>query len=250
MTFLFVLNDSVKTWVQTHPGALYSAFGLNFAFIIALACCRKITKTVPHNYILLALFTLTECALARPHGLHRLPALQPLPLPFPNSPALCFSPSLLLSFFFSAAYLIGVVSSFYNTNAVLIAFGICMGVTIGLTIFACQTKIDFTVCAGVLVSLLWSLIIFGFLMIWFRSQALMTFYAWIGAFIFSCFIVVDTQMIVGGKHALQFTPDDYIAAALNLYLDIVNLFLYILRIGECPVGGSAVLKMSLSRPSS
>lgn len=149
-----------------------------------------------------------------------------------------------------------MVSSFYNTNAVLIAFGICMGVTIGLTIFACQTKIDFTVCAGVLVSLLWSLIIFGFLMIWFRSQALMTFYAWIGAFIFSCFIVVDTQMIVGGKHALQFTPDDYIAAALNLYLDIVNLFLYILRIGERPweaVGQgwmAASRHLGMGRPSS
>lgn len=63
MTFLFVLNDAVKNWVQTHPGALYSAFALNFVFIIGLACCRQITKTVPHNYILLALFTLTECAL-------------------------------------------------------------------------------------------------------------------------------------------------------------------------------------------
>lgn len=26
-----------------------------------------------------------------------------------------------------------------------------------------------------------------------------------------------------GKHALQFTPDDYISAALNLYLDVINV---------------------------
>ncbi len=44
------------------------------------------------------------------------------------------------------------------------------------------------------------------------------------------FIVIDTQMLIGGKHGIQFSPDDYIAAALNLYLDIVQLFLYLLRI--------------------
>ena len=117
----------------------------------------------------------------------------------------------------------------YNTNAVLLAFGICIAVTIGLTLFAWQTKIDFTVFSGVLFSLCMSLMLLGFLMIWFRSQVLQTVMAWLGAFIFSAFIVVDTQMMIGGKHAMQFTPDDYISAALNLYLDVINLFLYLLR---------------------
>ncbi len=29
---------------------------------------------------------------------------------------------------------------------------------------------------------------------------------------------------------VQISPDDYVFAALNLYLDIVNLFLYLLRL--------------------
>jgi FtsH-binding integral membrane protein len=33
-----------------------------------------------------------------------------------------------------------------------------------------------------------------------------------------------------GKFGNEYSIDDYIFAALNLYLDIINLFLYILRI--------------------
>lgn len=58
-----------------------------------------------------------------------------------------------------------------------------------------------------------------------------TTYSVIGAFIFSIFIVVDTQLMIGGKHKIyKFTEDDYVFAALNLYLDVVNLFLYMLNI--------------------
>ena len=33
-----------------------------------------------------------------------------------------------------------------------------------------------------------------------------------------------------GKFGLKYEIDDYIIVALNLYLDIINLFLYILRL--------------------
>ena len=36
--------------------------------------------------------------------------------------------------------------------------------------------------------------------------------------------------MMGGKHKYSLSPEEYIFAALNLYLDIINLFLYILRI--------------------
>lgn len=38
------------------------------------------------------------------------------------------------------------------------------------------------------------------------------------------FIVIDTQ-----KMLRTLSTDEYIMAAINLYLDIINLFLYILR---------------------
>jgi len=46
-----------------------------------------------------------------------------------------------------------------------------------------------------------------------------------GAFVFSLFIIFDTHMLMH-KHS----PEEYIVASVNLYLDILNLFLHILRI--------------------
>ena len=59
-------------------------------------------------------------------------------------------------------------------------------------------------------------------------------YASLGALLFSCYLVFDTQMMMGGKHKYSISPEEYIFAALNLYLDIINIFLYILAL----VGGS------------
>ena len=45
-----------------------------------------------------------------------------------------------------------------------------------------------------------------------------------GAILFCLFIVFDTHMLM---HKLS--PEEYIVATINLYLDIINLFLHILR---------------------
>ena len=55
-----------------------------------------------------------------------------------------------------------------------------------------------------------------------------------GALIFSLYIIYDTQLMMGGKHKYSLDPEEYVFAALNIYLDVINLFLYILMI----VGGS------------
>ena len=51
-----------------------------------------------------------------------------------------------------------------------------------------------------------------------------------GALVFSLYIVYDTQLMMGGKHKYSLSPEEYVFAALSLYLDIINLFLYILMI--------------------
>ncbi|XP_047534996.1 uncharacterized protein LOC125069520 [Vanessa atalanta] len=71
---------------------------------------------------------------------------------------------------------------------------------------------------------------FGILAIIFRSNILNILYAAAGALIFSLYLVYDTQLMMGGKHKYSISPEEYIFAALNLYLDIVNIFLFILTI--------------------
>lgn len=43
------------------------------------------------------------------------------------------------------------------------------------------------------------------------------------------FLAVDTQLLLGNKK-LSLSPEEYVFGALNLYLDIINIFLYILQI--------------------
>jgi FtsH-binding integral membrane protein len=47
----------------------------------------------------------------------------------------------------------------------------------------------------------------------------------LGTFIFSGYIIFDTYMIFN-----RMSPEDYVPATLELYLDIINLFLHLLRI--------------------
>ncbi|NXF12038.1 LFG1 protein, partial [Smithornis capensis] len=98
-----------------------------------------------------------------------------------------------------------------------------------VVIFSLQTKYDFTSCRGVLIICLVVLILFSILCIFIRSRILDIIYASLGALLFTCFLAVDTQLILGNKQ-LALSPEEYIFAALSLYTDIINIFLYILAI--------------------
>ena len=129
--------------------------------------------------------------------------------------------------------MLGTAASYYDTDEVMISAGICAIVCLGLTLFAMQTKWDFTVCSGSLFALLLVFMMFGIFALILPSKTLYIFYASLGAALFSVYLVFDVQLIMGGKHKIAISPEEYIFAALNIYLDIVNIFLYILAI----VGG-------------
>merc|ERR1711915_894604 len=98
------------------------------------------------------------------------------------------------------AYSISVVTSFYESRIVIQALIFTLGIFVALTLFACQSKYDFT--SGVELG-----------------------YGIVSALIFSGYILVDTQLVM--RH---YQVEEEIAAAISLYLDIINLFLSILRI--------------------
>jgi FtsH-binding integral membrane protein len=70
--------------------------------------------------------------------------------------------------------------------------------------------------------------IFGIVAIFIPEKTIKLIYASCGALLFCLYLVYDTQLMIGGKHRYSISPEEYIFAALNLYLDIVNIFLYIL----------------------
>ena len=124
------------------------------------------------------------------------------------------------------AYAISVIVSFYETKIVLQAVLLTAGIFVALTLFACQTKYDFTSWMPYLFGGLWALILFGFMAAFFPYNSTVELaYSGIAALIFSGYILVDTQLVMRHYHI-----EEEIAAAISLYLDIINLFLAILRI--------------------
>ncbi|XP_067304005.1 glutamate receptor, ionotropic, N-methyl D-aspartate-associated protein 1b (glutamate binding) isoform X2 [Pseudorasbora parva] len=127
------------------------------------------------------------------------------------------------------SYMIGVISSFYDTKVVMMAVGITVVVCFTVIVFSLQTKYDFTSCYGVLFVCFIIVFVFGILCIFLYSRILELIYASLGALLFTCFLAVDTQLLLGNK-SLSLNPEEYVYASLNLYLDIIQIFLYILRI--------------------
>ncbi|ORY17238.1 transmembrane BAX inhibitor motif-containing protein 4 [Clohesyomyces aquaticus] len=124
------------------------------------------------------------------------------------------------------AYSISVIVSFTDSKIVLEAVIFTFGIFVALSLFACQSKYDFTSWMPYLFGGLWVLILFGFMAAFFPYNSKVELgYGIISALIFSGYILVDTQLIMRHYHV-----EEEIAAAISLYLDIINLFLAILRI--------------------
>ena len=93
------------------------------------------------------------------------------------------------------AYAISVITSFYDSRIVLEALIFTFGIFVALTLFACQTKYDFTSWMPYLFGALWVLILFGFMAAFFPySSGVELGYGIVAALIFSAYILVDTQV--------------------------------------------------------
>jgi FtsH-binding integral membrane protein len=133
---------------------------------------------------------------------------------------------LLTAFTFVESYTIGVICASFEANGmgsiVLQAAILTLVVFISLTAFTMQSKFDFSFLGGALYSGLMILITWSFMgfLFGFPQGALFSLG---GALLFCGFILYDTHMILE-----RLGPDDYIVASIELYLDIINLFIYIL----------------------
>lgn len=124
---------------------------------------------------------------------------------------------------------VSYVTLTYAAFEITIAAGITAVLVVGLVLFAFQTKYDFTSWIWYMFPVMLGLMIAGILLIFFPSKIASIIYAALGAILISIYLVIDIQLTVGGKKH-EWTIDDYIVAALMIYLDIINLFLYILRL--------------------
>uniref|UniRef100_A0A674MEN5 Protein lifeguard 2 n=1 Tax=Takifugu rubripes TaxID=31033 RepID=A0A674MEN5_TAKRU len=184
-------SDPVKDYIQSNPGWYWASYAVFFITYLTLSCFTAPRRQFPWNLIMLAIFTL------------------------------------------SLSYMTGMLSSFYNTKSVVLCLGITAAVCLLVTIFSFQTKFDVTSYQGVL---------FIFCMVLFLSGIMLalilpfkyvpwldTLYATLGAILFTMFLAFDTQLLMGNKR-YTISPEEYVFATLNIYLDIIYIFSFFLQI--------------------
>lgn len=190
---LFCLNEDAKQFLyepSTGPPLLYSSIAMSLVSLLVLLCVPNMHRRHPHNLILLGIFTLSE--------------------------------SVMVAF----------ASTRVEPQLLMTAVGLTAGLVIVLMVFALQTKYDFTGHHVYFVLGLYFLMAFG-LMIGLsgsNGDTMQSVYCWLGIVLFSGFLVIDVQLMIGKNSKRQLSVDDYVLCAINLYLDILNLFLRILRL--------------------
>lgn len=191
----YFIDGLVESNLPLAIGVRYLSYAVLICTMCVMSCCGGLMRKFPYNYWMLALITV------------------------------------------AVSCIVGFATSRYQTSSVLIAVAATAVIFFCLTAYACCTKTDWTGCGPYLAAALMALIAFGFVMQLFcmfsmcPGTSLHKLYCLAGVFLFTMYVVYDTQMIVGGTHAKhQCTVDDYAFAALALYLDIINLFLFFMRI--------------------
>ena len=122
-----------------------------------------------------------------------------------------------------------IVSACYSFEIVAISLFLTIISTLTITFYACTTKTDFSYLRVILYIISIQLFMAGITSILLRINKLYMFYTYLSTIMVGIYLVYDTHLIMG-KFGLAYSVDDYIFASLEIYIDIIRLFLLILRI--------------------
>lgn len=137
--------------------------------------------------------------------------------------------SLLGIFTICMSYLASFTTVQFEPKIVLAAGILTAGMVLGLTVYAIQTKDDYTQLGAFMFVLSFSLLFGCLLFLFIQTYLLYIMITLLCVVLLGMFIIYDTQLIFSG-HSHQFTIDDYVFAAMVLYIDIIRLFLEVLRL--------------------
>lgn len=137
---------------------------------------------------------------------------------------------LLLVFTVANGLLVGVASATYFKQTLLLGLLIAASVSLSLIVYASQTSVEFSAPGGILYSA--SMILLSVTLAdWFLGfKTLHLLIGGCGALLFSAYLVYDVQLLASGESCYQVLPDEYVFATINVYTDVITLFMYILQV--------------------
>lgn len=173
----------------------------------------QILKAVAGNYLLF--FIVELIALFAAIGLRKTPGINLLALfGFTFISGITLSP------------LLAVYMKLGQGAIIKEALTLTCVIFMGLTVYVFITKKDFSFLGGFLFMGLFGLIGVGIMFIFFPpSNTSYMLYCGIGALIFCGYILYDTSLLMQ-----NWESNDYVGFAISLYLDFLNLFIYLLQL--------------------
>ncbi len=159
-------------------------------------------------------------------------ALQPIIMR--ASPAVGAAAYLLFTAMFG--FMISTIFLVYDQGTIALAFISTAGMFAAMSIFGYTTKIDLSQFRGIFMMALVGLIIATFVNLFFPNGLLYALINYAGVLIFVALTAYDTQWIKNYASRTAMSGDSSMGArialvgAFHLFLDFVNLFLFILRI--------------------
>jgi len=185
--------------------------------------------------------TMLVCAMRKmPALVYRLSSNAPIIFMVTSAPMLWLSsrqrarkaPQNYVALFLFTALMglaLGAATAFLPADLLLRAGGTTVLAMVGLTVYALRTSRDFTMRGGLLLAGLFALFGLALVQVFLGGALVNSIKTYLGVVVFSAYIVYDTQLMVGGGKALQLRTDEHVLAAMGIFMDVVNLFMYILR---------------------
>ena len=150
------------------------------------------------------------------------------------------APAAALGLFFLYSALVGftlsIIFGFYSLGSIGLAFGATASVFTGLSIVGLTTKKDLTKWGPMLMAALFGLIVASIANWFLQSTVLEWVVSFVGVLIFMGLTVYDSKKIKEMTAEALVQGDTLVVrrigilGALHLYLDFLNMFLFILRI--------------------
>lgn len=176
LVMLFAHHHGTREFAAHNFWLFFVALIAVFVTIISLSCCEGVRRTSPTNMIFLSIFTIAESIMVAYATLSYDKEVVRIPFVKKFRKKIAFHDSIF-------------------QFKVMLAVGLTAVVVVALTVFAFQTKWDFTMMGGVLFVALWLMIIVSIIMMFIpQDHYAHTIFAGFGALLFCFYLICKYEL--------------------------------------------------------
>jgi len=140
---------------------------------------------------------------------------------------------LFILYTLSVGLTTSIIFLVYTQASIYMTFLIAAGMFLGMSLYGYLTKADLTAAGNIALMLVWGLLLGLLINMFMQSEAFNYILSAIGVFVFTILTAYDTQKLKNlGQDLIadrETTGKIAIYGALVLYLDFINLFLFLLQ---------------------